>query len=143
MTELRLYHGVAAPIALLVKLLVKRLLPQRQSVVVMAVDHAQASEIDKQLWTFSPITYVPHAIIGDGCPDQIPVTIAYPESSTPPVRDVLISLVPQVQDFACYLHYITILEQQLDELEQLHEKLCAYQGRGHRLEDFNMSAAHG
>lgn len=70
----------------------------KHRVYLLAADPQEVANLDHLLWTFSPGSFVPHRVYREPPAPVEPVLIGH-EAPPEELRDVLISLVPQVPAF--------------------------------------------
>jgi len=71
-------------------------------IYVFCADQIQADTLDKLLWEFKDISFIPHNI------SDAPVWIGYAESPFPHFSDILINLAQNIPDF--FNHFQRIIE---------------------------------
>lgn len=71
-----------------------------KKVLIACQNEQQALLIDEMLWQRDPDQFVPHNLSGEAGAYMTPVEICWPEKRNSQRRDVLISLLNQVPDFA-------------------------------------------
>ncbi|HEU4622828.1 MAG TPA: DNA polymerase III subunit chi [Burkholderiaceae bacterium] len=74
MTEVHFYTGVADK-TLHACRLVRQAIERGRKVVAYASDHQALARFDTALWTFDPISFVPHAMLGDPLAERTPVVL--------------------------------------------------------------------
>ena len=107
---------------------------QRQPLLILARDAAQAEALDELLWDFDEEAYLPHQIVGQGEDDDItPILIVSPGFETPD-RPLVINL----RDEVAPGHYDRVLEVvPADESARgpLRERWRQYQARGAQVQN--------
>lgn len=91
-----------------------RLAASRQArgnrVLVLCADEAQAREMDEVLWTFDPVSFVPHGLWRGQGGEEEPVLVCFQESANYNQAEVLISLyIPDLlfaQKFGCVIQFV-------------------------------------
>lgn len=71
-----------------------------KKVLIACADEQQALLIDELLWQRDPAQFVPHNLSGEAGRVMTPVEICWPDKRNSQRRDLLISLLPNVPDFA-------------------------------------------
>jgi DNA polymerase-3 subunit chi len=94
-TEIEFHTGVADPLAFACRLLRKA--HAKGARIVVHADAARATALDRVLWTFDPLAFVPHARTGSRAPAATPIWIAE-RLADAPHHDVLLNLADDVAD---------------------------------------------
>ncbi|MCC5854650.1 MAG: DNA polymerase III subunit chi [Idiomarina sp.] len=82
---------------------------ERQRILILCADQAQAEQIDEQLWQLPANAFIPHNLVGEGPPQGTPVLIAWtPLTTQTGHRTVLINLSQDVPEQA--QKYRTVIE---------------------------------
>lgn len=100
-------------------------------VYILAEDLQQARELDRLLWTFTDLSFVPHALNSHGVDMDLPVLIG---DSEPPASfdDVLITLAAEVP--ACFQRFKRVAEvvgPAEEERQRARERFRFYRARGY------------
>ncbi|MGL5345106.1 MAG: DNA polymerase III subunit chi [Plesiomonas sp.] len=103
-------------------------------VLLACASQQNAFRLDEALWQFDPQQFVPHNLAGEGPHYGSPVEIAWPEKRNASRRDLLISLLPQVADFASAFTQVVDFVPYDETLKQLaRERYKAYRQAGFQL----------
>lgn len=78
MTEVKFFYNVADKLHFACKL-AKRAHDDNRKLMVFTPDAALAEEMDRMLWTFSPLSFVPHVRAGNALASQTAIVIAQDE----------------------------------------------------------------
>lgn len=98
MTEINFHHGAAEPLAYACRLLLKA--RQRGAQVAVTAPPELLSRLDALLWTFEPLSFVPHARLraGETPPPRLAPTPIWllEQAGDAPHHEVLVNLGPEV-----------------------------------------------
>ena len=70
------YHLTRLPLERALPQIAERVLASGARLLIVSGDETQRAEIDRQLWTFAPDSFVPHGVLGEGDDAAQPVLIA-------------------------------------------------------------------
>jgi DNA polymerase-3 subunit chi len=102
-------------------------------VFILSLDADQATRLDKLLWTFSPGSFVPHALSNERL-DPVPPVVVGTEEPDASLHDVLISLATDVPDwFSRFERVAEIVGGTEDEKLQARARYRFYRDRGYTL----------
>ncbi|MGV3345928.1 valine--tRNA ligase [Enterobacteriaceae bacterium LUAb1] len=103
--------------------------------VLIACEHEQqALRLDEALWQRPVNAFVPHNLAGEGPKYGAPVELAWPQRRGNAPRDLLISLLPQLADFATAFHEVIDFVPYEESLKQLaRDRYKAYRSVGFHL----------
>ncbi|MDR3212911.1 MAG: DNA polymerase III subunit chi [Azoarcus sp.] len=91
MTSVQFYHNARDPLALACELIGNAHRGGRR-VVVVSPDAALAQQLDRQLWTAEPGSFIPHVLSGSPLTPETPVFIAVAGETQWPHTDLLFNL---------------------------------------------------
>lgn len=115
---------------------------QKQRMLIYAPDADTASRIDKMLWTWPAIGFVPHCAVHEPLAAETPVLIASGEDS-PHDCEVLLNLAadcpPHFERFPRLLEVISANE---EEKENGRSRYRFYRERGYRITNHDLSQDH-
>ena len=101
------------------------------SIYLHCADEAQGLALDELLWSFSPPSFVPHALKSANTNDSI--VIAW-DQEPPPAGDLFINFAPQIPDFfSRFARLGEIVCQATDWLSPSRERFRFYKDRGYPL----------
>ena len=113
---------------------------QKKRLLIHAPDAQTASEIDRTLWTWQAVGFVPHCAAHDPLAAETPVLIGAGEE-TPPGCDLLLNLgaecPPHFERFARLLEIVGTGE---DERSAGRERYKFYQSRGYKIANHDLAA---
>jgi DNA polymerase-3 subunit chi len=116
---------------------------QKKRLLIHAPDAQTASAIDRTLWTWQAVGFVPHCAVHDPLAAETPVLIGAGEE-TPPDCDLLLNLgaecPPHFERFARLLEIVGTAE---DERSAARERYKFYQSRGYKIANHDLAAANG
>ncbi|WP_044346625.1 DNA polymerase III subunit chi [Dethiosulfatarculus sandiegensis] len=78
-----------------------------ERVLILCADETQAREMDRLLWEFDPVSFVPHGLMTEEGAEQEPVLICFGEASNRNQAEILISLyIPELPFTGGFKHVI-------------------------------------
>ena len=108
-------------------------LSQKQRLLVYAPQPETASRIDKMLWTWPAIGFVPHCMAHDGLAAETPVLIATGEE-TPPGCELLLNLGAECPPhFARFERLLEVVSADEEDKKAARARYRFYQERGYRI----------
>lgn len=108
MTEVEFHTGVADRLGFACRLLRKA--HAKGARVVVHATAAQAPALDRALWTFDPLAFVPHARAGAKAPAATPIWIVE-RLADAPHHEVLLNLADEVADgFETFARLIEVVD---------------------------------
>ncbi|VFP83353.1 DNA polymerase III subunit chi [Candidatus Erwinia haradaeae] len=72
----------------------------RKRIIIACINKTQAIRLDEALWRWSPYTFLPHNLIGEGPMHGAPVELVWPKKNLNTSYDILINLLPECIDYA-------------------------------------------
>ncbi len=139
MTEVHFYTGVADK-TLFACSLVKKAVERGRKVVVYAADPQALARFDQALWTFDPISFVPHVQAGDPLAARTPVVLTRdgntePDTPAMPHHEVLINLDAQWPKFFSRFDFLMeVVGTDDDDQAAGRARWKFYKERGYKLE---------
>lgn len=137
MTQVRFHFNVADRTDYACRLLRKAL--RQGSRVAVVGPRAVLSGLDRALWMFDALEFVPHAVIplGQRLPDRLSATpVCLAERATDaPMRDVLVNLGDDVPEgFESFDRIVEIVSTEGDDRMAARQRWRAYAGKGLAIE---------
>lgn len=139
MTEVHFYTGVTDK-TLFACNLVKKAVERGRKVVVYASDAQALARFDQALWTFDPISFVPHVQASDPLAARTPVVLTRdgdtePETPGMPHHEVLINLDAQWPKFFSRFDFLMEIVGEADDDQAAgRARWKFYKERGYKLE---------
>jgi DNA polymerase-3 subunit chi len=107
-------------------------------VFILAADGIHAGRLDQLLWTFSPGSFIPHAVASERIDSMPPVLIGTDEPHAS-FHDVLISLANEVPEwFSRFQRVAEVVGNATDERERARTRYRFYRDRGYTLQTHNL-----
>lgn len=109
---------------------------QGHRIFINSEDQKQAQELDEQLWSFRPASFLPHALID--ADEDTPISIGWGQE---PVDhdDLLINLQTSVPNFVGRFRRVAeLVNQEPVRLQALRESYRHYRDRGYALEEHRL-----
>jgi DNA polymerase-3 subunit chi len=118
-------------------------LAQAKGVVIYAPQPDLAQRIDRMLWSWPAIAFVPHCMANDALADETPVLIAA-EPGTAPVRDVLLNLGEDCPEFfERYDRLLEVVSQDDADRTAARTRYAWYRDRGYGIRNHDLALAGG
>ena len=140
MTAVEFHHNAPDRTATLCRLIAARV-AEGGRVRVVASDPAQAALLDRALWTFEALSFVPHCVAGAPGEEESPVVIG-PAAPARSASEVLVNfsddVPPQIEGFATL---IEVVGQDATEREKARARFRQYRERGWPLTTHDVSEA--
>jgi len=115
--------------------LVRKAYQAGQPTIVLA-EPARLRAFDEQLWTFSPLDFVPHCMADSALAAQTPIVLATNLDNVPHYQ-VLLNLGAQVPaQFARFERLLEVVGNAQDELVAGRERYRFYRDRGYALNNY-------
>ncbi len=107
-------------------------------VFILTEDSTHAGRLDQLLWTFSPGSFIPHALASER-PDPLPPVLIGTEEPLAGCQDVLISLAGEVPAwFSRFRRVAEVVGSTPDERERARTRYRFYRDRGYTLQTHNL-----
>lgn len=137
MTDVEFHTGVGDRLGFACRLLRKAF--ARGARVVVHADAADGAALDRALWTFDDLAFIPHARAGSAAPKATPIWIVE-RLADAPHHDVLLNLAPVVADgFETFARLIEVVGH--DDAAAGRERWRHYASRGYPIVHHNAAAA--
>jgi DNA polymerase-3 subunit chi len=119
--------------------LVRKVYRAGQRVVVFA-DPSVVDELDRVLWTFSPLDFIPHVHATDPLAAQTPVLLCSEPGDTPHA-DVLVNLSMQTPAFfSRFERLVEVVTASEEDRDQARARWRFYRDRGYPLQSHDLAA---
>jgi DNA polymerase III subunit chi len=139
MTEVKFFFNVEHKLAFACKL-AKAAMEQGKRLIVFAPEESTANEFDRLLWTFSPLSFVPHVRAEHALAGETPIVIAHAESKLPH-HDALLNLGNEPPPFFTRFEQLREVVSTHDEDRACaRERLKFYKARGFDIINQDMAA---
>lgn len=110
-------------------------------VVIFGRDRKLLEQLDRQLWDFAPLEFLPHCFANDALAHQTPILLADAATSTPH-HDVLVNLDLERPDFfSRFERLIEIVTSEEDDRNAARGRWKFYKERGYALSSFDIAGA--
>ena len=132
MTQIDFYSGASDKLQIACRLCSK-VIQQALKIVVYIPDSSLSDRFDKLLWTFSPISFVPHCYAGEKKAGVTPVILSGSREEIQQIahHDVLLNLHNEVPpDFDQFQRIIEIVVDEADDKTAARKRYRFYQKRG-------------
>lgn len=142
MTTIDFYFNAADRLQVACRLAGKAL-AQDKRVVIYAPQPELAHRIDRLLWTWPAIAFVPHCLAHDPLAEETPVLIAA-EAGAAPARDVLLNLGEDCPEFfERYDRLLEIVSQDDADRKTGRARYAWYRERGYGIRNHDLAGAAG
>jgi DNA polymerase-3 subunit chi len=116
---------------------------QKKRMLIYAPDSEIAAKIDRLLWTWQAIGFVPHCAVHDPLAPDTPVLIGGGDE-TPPECHVLLNLSPECPPhFERFERLLEIVPADAAERESGRNRFRFYRDRGYRIASHDLAARNG
>lgn len=107
---------------------------QGKRLLIACEDEQQAFRLDEAMWQNPPAAFLPHNLAGEGPKYGAPIELAWPQKRGNSPRDILISLLPCVADFATAFYEVIDFVPYEESLKQMaRDRYKAYRRVGFHL----------
>ena len=138
MTQIDFYTHVGNKLQIACKLAAKAH-NQGLRVAVLCPDAATAQNVDRMLWSASPLSFVPHCLAADPLASRTPVVIDH-EGVAPAHDEVLLNLRPEWPPvFSRFHRLIEIVSQDDEDRAHARERFKFYRDRGYDIRTHDLS----
>jgi DNA polymerase-3 subunit chi len=111
-----------------------------QKAVVFDPDPRSLAAMDRALWSFSELDFLPHVMIGDTLADETPILLAA-EPVDSPHHDVLVNLgLALPAFFSRFERLVEIVGPDAEEVAQARVRWRHYKDRGYPIETYDLAA---
>jgi DNA polymerase III subunit chi len=111
--------------------------------VVYCDDGGRLARLDEQLWTFSPLDFIPHVLASDRLAPRTPIVLTAAAGDTPH-HEVLINLGEAMPPFfSRFERLIEVVTAEPDDRDRARERFRFYKDRGYPLETHDLSSDAG
>jgi DNA polymerase-3 subunit chi len=132
MTRIDFYFNADSKLQVACQLAAKAL-QQRLRVLVFAPDESVARSIDRMLWTFQALAFVPHCLTSDVLAQDTPILIAR-DAEAPPHDEVMLNLDAQTPpSFSRFRRLIEVVGMEEDDKQAGRERFRFYRDRGYEI----------
>ena len=140
MTEVKFFFNVDHKLNFACKL-AKKAFEDGRKLVVYAPDAARANEFDRLLWTFSPLSFVPHVHADHVLASDTPIIIVTDDQALPH-HDALLNLGNEPPPFfSRFEHLREIVSMDEEDRGSARERLKFYKSRGFNMLNHDMKVA--
>lgn len=141
MTEVKFFFNVDNKLAFACRL-AKRAHDEGRRLIVYAPQPSLANEFDRQLWSFSQLSFVPHVQAGHALAGETPIVIAQNDEALPH-HEALLNLSDEPPPFFTrFEHLREIVSMDDEDRAKARERLKFYKSRGFDIQNHDMKT-HG
>lgn len=138
MTRIDFYHDAPDKFGIAVRL-AQKAFAQRLPLLIYAPDENVAGQIDRQLWTFHPLSFVPHCRSDSPLAAETPVLIAR-DLGAPCRASILINLGRDLPpDFSHFERVIEIVDRSEEDKGPARQRFKQYRDLGYDIERHDLS----
>jgi DNA polymerase-3 subunit chi len=138
MTRIDFYSNADSKLQVACQLVAKAV-RERSQVVVYAPDQNVARSIDRLLWTYQAIGFVPHCLAGDALSSETPVIIAFDESEPAHYRILLNLHGESPPAFSRFERLIEIVGTDEDDRQRARGRFRFYRDRGYEIHHHDLT----
>lgn len=138
MTQVFFYHGAADKIAAACALLTGAY-AKRRPVLVYAPEKAVAQGVDRSLWTYAALSFIPHCDAASPLAAETPIVIADSLDEIPQ-DERLMNLSSEIPPgFSRFQSLVEVVGQDEDDRNAARERVKFYKDRGYEVRYFDLS----
>jgi DNA polymerase-3 subunit chi len=138
MTEVKFFYNVKDKLHFACKL-AKRAADEHRRLIVFAPAPALAEEVDRMLWTFSQLSFVPHVRSGHALAGETPIVIAQDEAGLVH-HEALLNLGDEPPAFFSRFEQLReIVSQDQEDKRLARERAKFYKSRGFEIVNLDVS----
>lgn len=136
MTRIDFHSNVSNKLNYVCRLVHKAYVAQARA-IILTPNPETLTTLNKALWTFTELEFIPHVTIDDPLAAQTPIVLATPNTTEFPHHEVLINLTPDSPaDFAQFERVIEIISKEEQDVIAGRERYKFYKQRGYPLQHF-------
>ena len=140
MTRIDFYSNVESKLHTVCKISA-RALKARNKVIILATDESTKRSIDKLLWTYQPISFLPHTGLNAALANKTPILVSDTLEHTPHT-DVLINLTDKCPTiFSRFARLIEIVGHDADDKNAARGRWKHYKDRGYLINHHDFAKA--
>ncbi|MFM7294692.1 MAG: DNA polymerase III subunit chi [Burkholderiales bacterium] len=137
MTEVKFFFNVDSRLNFACKLS-KAALEQGKKLVVYAPDEARAAEFDRLLWSFAPLSFVPHVRADHALAKATPIVIANATSQLPH-HDAILNLSDEPPPYFTRFEYLReVVSIDDEDRARARDRQKFYKSRGFAIQNLDM-----
>jgi len=143
MTSIDFYFNAGDRLGVACRLAGKAL-QRKQRVLIYAPQSEMAQKIDRLLWTWQAVSFIPHCYAHDPLAAETPVLIASDDAPPAVACEVLLNLAPGCPPFfERHERLLEIVDQAEDQVLAGRARFKFYRDRGYAMSSHDLSAAGG
>jgi DNA polymerase-3 subunit chi len=119
--------------------LVAKVIREHLQVVVYAPDHDTARSVDRLLWTYQAIGFVPHCLASDPLAAETPVVIAFDDSEAAHYRVLLNLHVDSPPAFSRFERLVDLVGSDEDDRQRARSRFRFYRDRGYEIHHHDLA----
>jgi DNA polymerase-3 subunit chi len=117
-------------------------LAQKKRMLIYAPEAETASRIEKLLWTWPAIAFVPHCLLHDRLAPETPILIAS-DAETPAQCELILNLGPECPPhFERFERLLEVVPGDEAERQAGRNRYRFYQSRGYKISHHDLAASH-
>lgn len=136
MTGIDFYFNAADRLAVACRLAAKAV-QQKNRVLVYAPEAETARKLDRMLWTFQAVSFVPHCLVGDALAAETPVLVGGEHVDC----EILINLGNDAPPFfASHDRLLEVVTRDEEDRATARKRLMFYRDRGYAIRNHDLAA---
>lgn len=142
MIQVDFYTGAADKLSIACRLCTKAI-QQMQRMLILSDDAPQLIQLDKLLWTFSSVSFIPHCFVNNQLSAVTPIVLGSPTHVYPEALNYTILLNFHDEVLPCYQHFdrvIEIVDHSLEDREKARKRYRIYQTQGCQIRHHNLDS---
>ena len=132
MPEISFYHFTCEPLEKALPRLMEKVYSSNKHAVIMAADTEQVEALNKSMWTYATMAFVPHGSQADGFADQQPIWLTTKEEN-PNNAEILVLTNGQQTDFVeKFSRCLDVFDgNDRNAVQQASERVSTYKNKGY------------
>lgn len=142
MIQVDYYTGAADKLTIACRISTK-VVQQMQRMLILSDDALQLTQLDKLLWTFSSISFVPHCFVDNQLSPVTPIVLGVPTQILPETLNytILLNFNDEILPYYQYVNrVIEIVDQTPVDKEKARKRYRIYQAQGCDIRHHNLDS---
>lgn len=142
MIQVDYYTGAADKLTIACRICTK-VVQQMQRMLILSDDALQLTQLDKLLWTFSSISFVPHCFVDNQLSPVTPIVLGVPTQILPETLNytILLNFNDEILPYYQYVNrVIEIVDQTPVDKEKARKRYRIYQAQGCDIRHHNLDS---
>ena len=140
MVQVDFYTGAADKLSTACRLCIKAV-QQMQRMLILSDDAPQLTQLDKLLWTFSSVSFIPHCFVDNQLSAITPIVLGSPAHVSPEALNygILLNFHDEILPYYhCFDRVIEIVDHTAADKEKARKRYRIYQAQGCQVRHHNL-----